>query len=183
MVPPPGVSRLRLSTQAQVVPSVARIKPEVSVRLDHERRRLVLTGGGGEGEAEVTEYPWVWLRDNCQCSQCFEPISQCRIINLTEWDLNITPGSVSVLASGEVEVIWEDGHRSLYDPAWLRRRSFGRAARQQHREEIWASQETWGSRLMHTGFPQADYEAIMTEDAALLDWLERLDKFGFVLVR
>ena len=158
--------------------------PQVSARLDTERRRLVLTeGGGGGGEGEVTEYPWVWLRDNCQCSQCFESISQCRIINLTEWDLNVRPRSVSVTIEGEVEIIWEDGHRSLFDPAWLQRRSFSRAARQQHREEIWASQETWGSRLMDSGFPQADYEAIMTEDAALLDWLERLDRFGFVLVR
>ena len=81
------------------------------------------------------------------------------------------------------QVRWEDGHRSLYDPAWLQRRSFSRAARQHHREEIWASQETWGSRLMDSGFPEADYEAIMAEDAALLDWLERLDRFGFVLVK
>ena len=44
----------------------------------------------------VQEFPWVWLRDNCQCSKCYEPISQCRIVNLTEWDLDIRPRDVQV---------------------------------------------------------------------------------------
>ena len=36
---------------------------------------------------------------------------------------------------------------------------------------------------METGFPTADYHQIMKDDRALLDWLELLDKMGFVLVR
>ena len=31
--------------------------------------------------------------------------------------------------------------------------------------------------------PTADYNNIMEDDKALLDWLENLDKYGFVLVR
>ena len=42
------------------------------------------------------EYPWVWLRDNCQSEESFEAVSQCRIINLTEWDLGIRPKHVQV---------------------------------------------------------------------------------------
>ena len=47
-------------------------------------------------DMNVQEFPWVWLRDNCQCSKCYEPISQCRIVNLTEWDLDIRPRDVQV---------------------------------------------------------------------------------------
>ena len=63
------------------------------MRLDDERRRLVVEVSNEdkmmrqEIGGEVHEYPWVWLRDNCQCPQCFEKISKCRIINLTEWEV------------------------------------------------------------------------------------------------
>ena len=73
-----------------------------TVRLDDERRRLVVEVGDEdkvmrqEIGGEVHEYPWVWLRDNCQCPECYEPISHCRIINLTEWELNVRPASVQV---------------------------------------------------------------------------------------
>ena len=60
-------------------------------RLDLSKRRLVVNIAGVE-----EEFPWVWLRDNCQCLQCFEPISHCRVVNLTEWDLNIKPDNVKV---------------------------------------------------------------------------------------
>ena len=42
----------------------------------------------------LQEFPWSWLRDNCQCSQCFEKISKCRIINLTEWEVGCTQGTL-----------------------------------------------------------------------------------------
>ena len=138
---------------------------------------------GLAGGQEEEEFPWVWLRDNCQCSECYEKISECRIINLTEWELNVRPASVSVLESGVVEVVWQDGHVSPFEPDWLASRSFSRSARSRHRQQIGCSQETWGGQLMETGFPQADYQAIMSDDKGLLDWLERLDRFGFVLVK
>ena len=59
--------------------------------LDVSTRRLVVNLSGVE-----EQFPWVWLRDSCQCKQCFEPISSCRVINLTEWDLNVRPVGVQV---------------------------------------------------------------------------------------
>ena len=43
-------------------------------------------------------------------------------------------------------------------------------------------QHLWGSELIQD-VPTADYNHIMEDDKALLDWLENLDKYGFVLVR
>ena len=87
------------------------------------------------------EYPWVWLRDNCQCPQCFEPLSQCRIVNLTEWDLGSRPAGVEDGPEG-VEVTWQDGHTSLYDREWLRERSFREEARARYRLQV-------GRALLH----------------------------------
>lgn len=34
------------------------------------------------------DYPLVWLRDNCQCSACFDESSQSRTINFEKFNLN-----------------------------------------------------------------------------------------------
>ncbi len=62
---------------------------------------------------EVHEYPWVWLRDNCQCPECYEPISHCRIINLTEWELNVRPASVQVRLSRGCNIVLRLSFRIL----------------------------------------------------------------------
>lgn len=139
-------------------------------------QRLGLTIGG-----QQEEYPWVWLRDNCQCSKCYEPISQCRIVNLTEWDLDIKPRDVQVDDLG-VHVTWEAGHTSLYPTDWLAERSFRPQARAGYRIHVSTPQTLWGSELMEE-VPTAQYSQLMEDDSALLDWLETLDRFGFVLVR
>merc|ERR1712032_1761450 len=54
-------------------------------------QRLVVSIDGKE-----EEFPWVWLRDNCQCTQCYEAISRCRIHNPTEWEIGVKPSKVEV---------------------------------------------------------------------------------------
>lgn len=132
-----------------------------TVRLDDERRRLVVEVNSEDkmevsAEAkmmrqeiggEVHEYPWVWLRDNCQCPECYEPISHCRIINLTEWELNVRPASVQVRLvileqchdllmqnlDDKIVITWEDGHVSPFDKSWLASRSFRTSSREGYR--------------------------------------------------
>ena len=47
--------------------------PPVKAWLDTDKRRVVMVT---EDSKEQQEFPWVWLRDNCQCSECYEKISQ-----------------------------------------------------------------------------------------------------------
>ena len=62
----------------------------VKAWLDESKRRLVLDTGDSQHE-----YPWVWLRDNCQCHECFEPISQVRfVVDSTLGLLNPTSGGL-----------------------------------------------------------------------------------------
>ena len=83
----------RVSLQEETNPQNSETKTKVWI--NEEQRRLVVEDLSG-GQSQQHEYPWMWLRDNCQCSECYEPISHCRIINLTEWELNIRPKEVSV---------------------------------------------------------------------------------------
>jgi len=148
----------------------------LSPRLDASSKRLIVNLSGVD-----EQYPWVWLRDSCQCPQCHEAVSKSRIINLTEWDLNVKPSVVKTIDSG-IEITWEDGHVSVFGSDWLAERSFRIENRQQFRRSVGQQQQLWGRELLDN-VPTAEYGEIMESDTALLDWLENLDRFGFVLVR
>lgn len=42
------------------------------------------------------KYPLVWLRDNCQCSECFHTVSNSRTINWETFKLNVKPKELAV---------------------------------------------------------------------------------------
>lgn len=83
-----------------------------------------------------------------------------------------------------VQVTWEDDHVSTYDKQWLESRSFKSVARNHYRDQIGEEQRLWGGDLIERGsMPTADYDIVMKDDKALLDWLENLDRWGVVLVK
>lgn len=46
------------------------------------------------------KYPSIWLRDNCQCSSCFDAHSKSRTIDWTQFNFNnARPKSISVSVS------------------------------------------------------------------------------------
>ncbi len=60
-------------------------------------------------DGSVENFPAVWLRDNCQCEQCFHPVSKARKALMKDLDFDIRPKDVWV-EKGEVraqpEHIW-----------------------------------------------------------------------------
>ena len=47
-------------------------------------------------ESVKFEFPFVWLRDNCQCPACFHPGSNSRTINWEAFDVDTYPCDVKV---------------------------------------------------------------------------------------
>lgn len=48
-------------------------------------------------KCQQLRYPLIWLRDNCQCSSCFDAQSKSRTIDWTQLDFrNAQPKSISV---------------------------------------------------------------------------------------
>jgi len=64
-------------------------------RLDSTRRRLEVTWNDGE----QTSYPYIWLRDNCQCSMCFHASTMTRRLHFHNVDFNVMPLNVEVVAT------------------------------------------------------------------------------------
>lgn len=42
------------------------------------------------------EIPIIWLRDNCQCSECFHPETFARIIDWDNFDFDVKPVTIEV---------------------------------------------------------------------------------------
>lgn len=47
-------------------------------------------------ESKSLKYPIVWLRDNCQCAECFHGGSMSRIIDWSKFDVNVKIDNISV---------------------------------------------------------------------------------------
>ena len=45
---------------------------------------------------EPFRFPYVWLKDNCQCESCFHPVSKTRKILFQDLDPDIQPISALV---------------------------------------------------------------------------------------
>jgi hypothetical protein len=48
---------------------------------------------------QTHKFPAVWLRDNCQCPQCYHHESRARKILMRELDITIVPKSAEYVSS------------------------------------------------------------------------------------
>lgn len=69
-----------------------------------DRRYMIIDVNKGEQSTncERLKYPLIWLRDNCQCSTCFDAQSKSRTIDWTKFHFkNAHPKSITVSRSHE----------------------------------------------------------------------------------
>jgi len=64
----------------------------IKTELDSSHRCLEVTWNDGER----TSYPYIWLRDNCQCSTCFHSTTLARRLLFHNIDFNVMPINVEV---------------------------------------------------------------------------------------
>jgi gamma-butyrobetaine dioxygenase len=67
----------------------------------------------------MLRFPAVWLRDNCPCPECLDPVSGQKLKDITD-----IPNGTAVTAAedtGESVVVTyaPDGHRSVFSRSWL----------------------------------------------------------------
>ncbi|XP_064080350.1 gamma-butyrobetaine dioxygenase-like [Macrobrachium nipponense] len=132
----------------------------------------------GFGDKTRSLYPHVWLRENCQCHECFSQGAVARVFLVDELDLNIQPKKIQ-LENGGLLVTWPDGHTSAFSGQWLYDRSFSDEARAKHRSRANLKKVFWGSDFK---IPTMDFDLALTDDRALLEWLVVLEKYGIILV-
>ncbi|KAK4291846.1 hypothetical protein Pmani_035351 [Petrolisthes manimaculis] len=141
-------------------------------------------------EGGTTIYPYLWLRDNCQCSQCYHPTTLSRLLSVSKLQPNMTPAQVKVSEGGnEIQVTWTDGHLTKYPTQWLQQQPFNTNNKQQQQQQLQHLQlprEHWGKELLKalpvTSFPELVREEEEGE-GALLHLLTTLETIGLMLVK
>jgi gamma-butyrobetaine dioxygenase len=121
----------------------------------------------------------LWLRDNCPCPQCVYSVTREQVFEIADVSENLQPLSVEVDREGALHVQWDDGHESRFDPGWLRAHAYDETSRGEQLA-MRATKRHWVAGLE---LPVFEYQAVMEDPKALLDWLLAVRDIGLTQVR
>ena len=130
-------------------------------------------------DTRVSPFHHQWLRDNCPCPQCVYTVTREQVLEIVDVAEDLTAANARVDAEGCLRVDWQDGHQSRFDPGWLRAHAYDDESRAERR----AGKPK--SRLWKSDFqlPVFDYQALMNDNDALLQWLLAVRDTGLTQVR
>lgn len=146
------------------------------VREDPDKGSLIAQWEDGDEQ----EYPYVWLRDNCRCEECFHSSAFSRSVSFPQLDVGIRPSRFRLSYDlKKIELQWEDGHNSSYDATWLHKYRFD------HSEPdltLDPKLQYWGSDLADS-IKEYDLDELTKSDECLYDWILQMKIVGMALVR
>ncbi|SFQ52126.1 gamma-butyrobetaine dioxygenase [Pseudomonas sp. NFPP07] len=120
-----------------------------------------------------------WLRDNCPCAHCVYSVTREQVLEIVDVAEGLAPAASRIDAQGCLSIDWQDGHLSRFDPGWLRAHAYDDESRAERRARRPHSQ-LWDSRLQ---LPVFEYQALMEDSRALLQWLLAVRDIGLTQVR
>jgi len=126
----------------------------------------------------ISHYHFLWLRDNCPCPECVHPGTREQIFEVVDAPDDLATESVSLDATGALNVRWSDGHRSVYEAGWLRSHAYDATSRTERADHL-RSVRPWESNLV---IPTFDYSSVMSSDSVLLDWLLAARDVGLTML-
>ena len=135
-----------------------------------------------ETDGDLLRFPVVWLRDNCPCPECLDPVSGQKLTDVAELPEDLVVRSADGAADPVVVTYAPDGHRSAFPRAWLAAHALGRdgargaAGRTEDDKQLWRPEDL-------TGPPEASWPRYLAEPAIRAGALDAVLRWGFVLLR
>jgi trimethyllysine dioxygenase len=126
--------------------------------------------------------PNIWLRDHCQCEQCFHPSTKQRLIETFDdipEDVQISEKAIIEDSDG-FQISWKDGHQSYYTKSYLNNKLLDRD-RLIERQGL-VNMTLWAGDDIKTKPPTIEYDAIMASDDGVKDWTHKIREYGFCYV-
>ena len=131
-------------------------------------------------------FPAVWLRHNCPCPDCRDPVTGQRLVEITQIS-NGPLATVTAEFADSIEVTFApDGHRSVFSRAWLAAAALPAAAdadgdvdgdaRTEDGRVLWRT-ESLGA------VPAAAWASYQSDDAVRLSLLDAVARYGAGLLR
>ena len=130
-------------------------------------------------EGRAMRFHAMWMRDNAPDADTRSPVNGQRLITLQDIPADVAM-TAAELDGDQVLVTFSDRpHAVAFDASWLHDHCYDASSAH---DPIWVSPDltTWqaGAEL-----PSAEYQDVMTDDTARLDWLEGLHRYGVAKLR
>lgn len=138
-------------------------------------------------DGRASHYPYVWLRDNCQCEECYDQYEKKRkTMDSLGVDMKLPDKAKNLMEGTLLHVTWSDGHPSHYSANWLQEHCFERGMLPYVRQNYSPEPQLWNEKLCesmkkHNLF-QFDELVDPSDDSKLLTWLAILQSVGFAKV-
>ncbi|MFF5210734.1 phosphonate degradation HD-domain oxygenase [Streptosporangium sp. NPDC000396] len=119
----------------------------------------------------ISDFPAVWLRDNCPCPECRDPRNGQKLFGITDLDPRI-----HIVEADGLSVTFSDGHTSRFDPAWLAAHTLDGTVpddRTEDAKELWATVTP----------PEGNWPRFLADPHHRQECLEAVFRTGFVLLR
>ena len=133
-----------------------------------------------------SRFPFVYLRDNCQCPECFHESSlQRNYDSIAHLNMEIQPERVDVLQRGkQISLTWPDKHISVFNSQWLHARRLLEEKDIRERPSSLRKEGVifWNAERLNGRIPRHDFQEIVEDDLKLYEWLYSLHSFGIALV-
>ncbi len=140
-------------------------------------------------ELDLTEqqsalYHYVWLRDNCQCSECMHPDTGERILVTADIADGIAPVSAQLNDDQNgLSIEWNQAsHKSEYAISWLQDHNYSNSNTSFNIDPAYSELILWGKELENK-IPTFDYQALRDDSQTLLDWCCAVRDYGLTIVR
>ncbi|MEH6456927.1 MAG: TauD/TfdA family dioxygenase [Cocleimonas sp.] len=129
---------------------------------------------------DTSEFNLVWLRDNCQCTECLHPSTNERTLITSEIPDNIAP-IASLAAKGNLSIMWNDKqHQSNYSFDWLSENSQADISAKD--DPAKGEMQLWDKSL-EDKIPTFNYKDLREDNDVLLAWCEAIRDIGLAIVR
>ena len=127
-------------------------------------------------DSTVSEFHFLWLRDNCPC--CVHPYTLEQTYEVVNAPKNLKPVEIEVTSSGALAIEWEpEDHKSIFHPGWLKKHCYSN----QTPTSPNMKSVSWDSST-RTKPDEYEWEKIVSDEEVELRWLQSVQTSGCALI-
>jgi gamma-butyrobetaine dioxygenase len=123
-------------------------------------------------DGRESPYDALWLRDNCPCTVCVNPVTREQVFEITAVPEDLAPARLEVTPERLI-VRWADGHVSPFEAGFLRVHAYDDVSRAERRRV----KRPWRAERL-AAIPTFAYTEVTGSDRGLLAWLAALAAEG-----
>lgn len=130
-------------------------------------------------DGSSTKFHNIWLRDHCQCKQCYNYDTSQKELNILDVPLDIQPANVAIRDQNKLSIKWPDSHETIYDGEWLKKHSHNGGTKPINYKELFL----WDKKAIESNMPCGfDFTKVLSDDDELFKLFQGIIRYGFAFV-